>query len=72
MREDGFNAGIVSIHVNAADELAKAEVSAFLSQFSPTHSVEHKAAMAQAGSKITLSLFSLLRMKATMNALKEI
>jgi hypothetical protein len=69
--EKGFNADIVSIHVNAAKELANAEVNAFLSHASPTYSVEHKAAMAQAGSKITLNLFSLLRIKATMHALKH-
>lgn len=69
--EEGFNAEIMSIHVNAAEELANAEVNAFLSHTCPTYSVERKAEMAQAGSKITLNLFSLLRIKATMHALKH-
>ncbi|WP_293397921.1 MerR family transcriptional regulator [Nevskia sp.] len=69
---EGFDPSIVALHVKAAESLASDEVDSFLSRVSPDYSAEKKAAMAQAGSKVMLSLFTLLRMKATISAFKRI
>jgi DNA-binding transcriptional MerR regulator len=69
--EAGFTPELVSMHVDSAQRLAKDEVDAFMSRVSPEYSAEDKAAMAQAGSKITLELFTLLRLKATVEAFKR-
>lgn len=69
---EGFDPSIVSLHVKAAESLASDEVDSFLSRVSPDYSTDKKAAMAQAGSKVMLSLFTLLRMKATISAFKQI
>lgn len=69
---EGFDPSIVSLHVKAAESLASDEVDSFLSRVSPDYPAAKKAAMAQAGSKVMLSLFTLLRMKATISAFKQI
>lgn len=66
----GFEPELVSLHVDAAQRLAKEEVDAFMSRISPEYSSEEKAVMAQAGSKIMMELFTLLRLKATVEAFK--
>jgi DNA-binding transcriptional MerR regulator len=70
--DEGFDAGIVALHVEAAAALASAEVDVFLSRVRPEHPPERKAAMAEAGSKVMLDLFTLLRVKATVAAFGRI
>lgn len=69
---EGFDARIVATHVRAAAALADAEVELFLSRVRAEHSAERKAAMADAGSKVMLDLFNLLRVKATVAAFGRI
>lgn len=70
--EEGFDATIVAAHVKSAAALADAEVDIFLTRVRPEYPVEKKAAMAEAGSKVMLNLFTLLRIKATVAAFARI
>jgi DNA-binding transcriptional MerR regulator len=70
--EDGFGPDIVSAHVESAEKLANAEVDIFLSHVPADYPTEKKATMAQAGAKVMLDLFTLLRMKATIAAFGRI
>ncbi|GAB3377435.1 MerR family transcriptional regulator [Spongiibacter taiwanensis] len=70
--EEGFDPSIAALHVEIAKTLATAEVQAFLERVSPDYSTERKAKMAEAGSKTTLGLFTLLRVKATAEAFRLI
>lgn len=69
---EGFDAGIVASHVEAAAALADKEVDIFMTRSRPDRTMEQKAAMADAGSKVMLKLFTLLRMKATVAAFRRI
>lgn len=68
--ELGFDAGIVSIYVDRAQDLAKAEIAAYLERV--THfPKEKKAEWAQPGLTFMGNLFSLLRMKAAIEAFRD-
>ena len=67
--DEGFDPAVVSIYVDVAKNLAKAEIREFLTRVSAVHSTEKKAELAQAGLTVMMSLFALLRMKG---ALKEL
>lgn len=67
----GFDANIVSMYVKAARELAFAEIDLFVTHVDPAQPVEERAAMAEAGSKIMLSVFTVLRMKAEFEAFQQ-
>lgn len=69
--EEGFDANIVSMYLKAAREIAKAEIDIFVTRVNPEHSVEKRAAMAEAASKLMLSVFTVLRMKAEVEAFRE-
>lgn len=67
----GFDAGLTSIYVERANDLARAEITAFLERvtdFSP----EKKAEWAEAGLTSMMSLFSILRMKAALTQIRSI
>ncbi len=68
----GFTPEIVSMHVDSAQRLAKEEVDTFMNGVPTEYSAEEKATMAEAGSKIMLELFTLLRLKATVEAFKNV
>lgn len=69
--DEGFDPNIVSMYLKAAREIAKAEIDIFVSRVSPDHSVEKRAAMAEAASKLMLNVFTVLRMKAEVEAFRE-
>src|SRR5262249_49418672 len=68
--ELGFDAELVSIYVGRAKDLANAEIAAYLARVAhfPT---EKKAEWAQVGLPLTMKLFSLLRMKAALEAFRR-
>lgn len=65
----GFNAELAEIYVKRADDLAQAEIAAFLERVSD-FSDEKKAEWAQAGLTFMMALFSMLRMKSAIKAIK--
>lgn len=67
----GFDPRTVSMYLKAARELAFAEIELFQSRIDPTLSVEARAAMAEAGSRIMLNVFTVLRMKAEYEAFQQ-
>lgn len=67
----GFDPTIVEMYLKAARELAFREIDLFVSHVDPSQPVEERAAMAEAGSKIMLSVFTILRMKAEYEAFQE-
>jgi DNA-binding transcriptional MerR regulator len=69
--ERGFDANIVSMYLKAARELASAEIDLFVAHVDPAQPVEERAAMAEAGSRIMLSVFTVLRMKAEFEAFQQ-
>jgi DNA-binding transcriptional MerR regulator len=69
--ERGFDPNIVAMYVKAARELAFAEIDLFVAHVDPSQPVEERAAMAEAGSKIMLSVFTVLRMKAEFEAFQR-
>lgn len=69
--ERGFDPTIVTMYLKAARELAFAEIGLFLAHVDPRQPVETRAAMAEAGSKIMLSVFTVLRMKAEYEAFQQ-
>lgn len=66
----GFDAELTSIYAGRAMDLANAEISAFLERVRD-FSIEKKADWAQAGLTFMMQLFSILRMKAALKALRE-
>lgn len=69
--EEGFDARVMSIYLKAAREIAAAEIDLFVTRVSPDHSVEKRAAMAEAASKLMLNAFTVLRMKAEVDAFRK-
>lgn len=69
--ERGFDPTIVSMYLKAARELAFAEIDLFVAHVDPAQPVEVRAAMAEAGSKIMLGVFTVLRMKAEFEAFQR-
>jgi len=67
--ELGFTADLATIYVKPAADLARAEIAAFMERVSDFPD-EKKAEWAQAGLTFMLALFSMLRMKATIKAIK--
>tara|TARA_R110000850_G_scaffold156_5_gene1105 strand:- start:17100 stop:17786 length:687 start_codon:yes stop_codon:yes gene_type:complete len=67
--KEGFSADLAEIYVQRADDLAQAEIAAFMERVSK-FSDEKKAEWAQAGLTSMLALFSMLRMKAAIKAIK--
>lgn len=67
----GFDPRTVSMYLKAARELAFAEIGLFQTKIDLTLSVEARAAMAEAGSRIMLSVFTVLRMKAEYEAFQQ-
>jgi len=66
----GFDAGLASIYVRRAEDLAQAEIKAFLERVTDFPR-EKKAEWAQAGLTCMIALFSLLRMKSALKAIRE-
>ncbi len=69
--DEGFDPNIVSMYLKAARDIAAAEIDIFVSRVSPDHPVEKRAAMADAASKLMLSVFTVLRMKAEVEAFRQ-
>jgi DNA-binding transcriptional MerR regulator len=69
--EQGYDAGIVALYVNAAREMAAAEIGIFMARVRPSQTVEKQAAMAEAASKLMLNVFAVLRMKAEVAAFTQ-
>lgn len=69
--ERGFDPRTVSMYLKAARELAFAEIGLFQTKIDLALSVEERAAMAEAGSRIMLSVFTVLRMKAEYEAFQQ-
>lgn len=68
--ELGFDAGLASIYVSRAKDLAKAEIAAYLERVSHFPK-EKKAEWAQPGLTFMMNLFSLLRMKAAIDEFRK-
>lgn len=66
--ESGFDPHIVTMYLKAAREIAAAEIDIFASRVDPGLPVERRAAMAETASKLMLSVFTVLRMKAEVDA----
>lgn len=66
--EEGFDPTIISMYLKAAREIAEAEIDIFVTRVSPEHPVEKRAAMAETASKLMLNAFTVLRMKAEVDA----
>jgi DNA-binding transcriptional MerR regulator len=69
--DEGFDARIISIYHKAAEEIAAVEIDLFVSRVNPDYPVEKRAAMAEAGSKLMLNAFTVLRMKAEVAAFRK-
>lgn len=67
----GFDPRTVSMYLKAARELAFAEIELFHNKIDPDLPVEERAAMAEAGSRIMLGVFTVLRMKAEYEAFQQ-
>jgi hypothetical protein len=67
----GFDASLTSIYVERADDLARAEITAFLERVTDFPR-EKKAEWAQAGLTCMMSLFSILRLKAALRQIRAI
>ena len=67
----GFDASLSSIYVERADDLARAEITAFLERVTDFPR-EKKAEWAQAGLTCMISLFSMLRLKAALKQIRQI
>ena len=68
---EGFDPTIVAMYLKAAREIAAAEIDIFVSRVSPDHPVEKRAAMAETASKLMLNVFTVLRMKAEVDAFRR-
>lgn len=66
----GFDANLVSIYVGRARDLAKTEIKAYLERV-PHFPKEKKAEWARPGLTLMGNIFSLLRMKADIEAFRE-
>ena len=69
--ESGFDPHIVTMYLKAAREIAAAEIDIFASRVDPDLPVERRAAMAETASKLMLSVFTVLRMKAEVEAFRR-
>lgn len=69
--EEGFDPTIISMYLDAAREIAAAEIDIFVTRVSPDHPVEKRAAMAETASKLMLNAFTVLRMKAEVDAFRK-
>ena len=69
--ERGFDPTIVDMYLKAARALATKEVYLFTTNVDPAQPVDQRAAMAEAGSRIMLSVFTVLRMKAEVEAFRQ-
>ena len=69
--ETGWTPRIVSTYLKMARELAFWEIGLFVKHVDPAKPVEERAAMAEAGNKIMLSVFTILRMKAEYEAFQQ-
>ena len=69
--ELGFDANLVALYVDRAKDLAFAEIEAYLARV-PHFPREKKADWAQPGLSMMLNIFSLLRMKAAIEAFRKI
>ena len=67
----GFDASLTSIYVERSDDLARAEITAFLERVTDFPR-EKKAEWAQAGLTCMMSLFSILRLKAALRQIRAI
>lgn len=70
--ESGFDPNIVTMYLKAAREIASAEIDIFASRVDPALPVERRAAMAETASKLMLSVFTVLRMKAEVEAFARV
>lgn len=68
--DEGFDPTIVSLYLKAARDIAAAEIDIFVSRVNPDRPVEKRAAMAESASKLMLSVFTVLRMKAEVDAFR--
>lgn len=69
--DEGFDPNIVSLYLKAAREVADAEIDIFMTRVSRDHPVEKRAAMAEVASKLMLNVFTVLRMKAEVEAFRQ-
>lgn len=69
--ERGFDPQVVSMYIKAARELAAAEIDIFNSRVSADIPVEKRATMAETASKLMLNIFTVLRMKAEIEAFRQ-
>jgi DNA-binding transcriptional MerR regulator len=69
--ESGWSPRIVSTYLKMARELAFWEIGLFVKHVDPALPIEERAAMAEAGNKIMLSVFTILRMKAEYEAFQR-
>ncbi len=69
--ERGFEPEIVSMYIKAARELAAAEIDLFNSRIGADVPVEKRATMAETASKLMLNVFTVLRMKAEIEAFRQ-
>ena len=67
----GWSPKVVAMYVKAARDLANAEIDLFEKHFDSDMPVEERAAMAEAGSKLMLGVFTVLRMKAEFDAFER-
>lgn len=70
--ETGFDPNIVTMYLKAAREIAAAEIDIFASRVDPKLPVERRATMAETASKLMLSVFTVLRMKAEVEAFRKV
>lgn len=68
---EGFDPHIVSMYLKAAREIAAAEIEIFVSRVNRDTPVEKRAAMAESASKLMLDVFTVLRMKAEVEAFRQ-
>jgi DNA-binding transcriptional MerR regulator len=69
--EEGWDAGVVSIYVQAAKDMAAAEIHEFVTRFGDRYSTEKQAELAQFASGTMMGLFALLRMKGELNEFRK-
>jgi hypothetical protein len=70
--ERGFDPNIVTMYLKAARDIAAAEIDIFATRVSRELPVEQRAAMAETASKLMLGVFTVLRMKAEVEAFARV
>ncbi|MCC2658418.1 MAG: MerR family regulatory protein [Panacagrimonas sp.] len=70
--ERGFDPNIVTMYLKAARDIAAAEIDLFAAHVSRDLPVEQRAAMAETASKLMLGVFTVLRMKAEVEAFARV